>query len=505
LRIGIDLGSSSTIAAFVGVEGLPIIIPDAGDLKQQTTPSRILLQGNRALIGAYADRLGLENPDATVIANFKRHFGTSQALAHVGKQPVHSEVAAALLLKKVRNDAEVYIGEPVDGCVITVPAHYHDQQRRSILSAAELAGLNVLALLDEPIAAALSYTRDGGSTDGDIIVIYDIGGGTFDLSVLTCTDGQIHILAKSGLTDLGGFDFDRIIEERFRTDFVARFGSKSRPGPLNDQRIAALAEQVKIELSGAGETWPSKDIYLDGRFLHWAFDPDEYAERAGGLIKRTEGIVLRTLRGIGLELDDINRFVLVGGASRGQAVRAFWQARIDPARQNLVEDQPLYNVAKGAALYADSFADGSGGGAFVSNMKLSSVTGYNIGIRRAGGQQFERLIQKNAALPASGSAIIRLNGSEAKALEFDVCQYLETPDQLDPIGRILVEPVHFLGREKIEIIIKNKEDGSLGIKVLDPQSGGNLPFAFRDLTGGGRDLEAQRQLLAQLRVNTLES
>lgn len=504
MRIGIDLGSSSTITAFVGVEGLPIIIPDAGDTKQQTTPSRILLQGNRALIGAYADRLGLESPDATVLANFKRHFGTSQVLAQIGKQPVHSEVAAALLLKKVRNDAEVYTGEAVEACVITVPAHYHDQQRRSILSAAELADLKVLALLDEPIAAALSYTRDGGTAEGDIIVIYDLGGGTFDLTILTCNDDQIHILAKSGLTDLGGFDFDRIIEDRFRADFNARFGNKPKPGPLNDQRIAALAEQVKIELGKAGQAWPLKDIYLDGRFLRWAFDPHEYEERARGLIKRTEGIVLRTLRGIGLELADINRFVLVGGASRGPVVRAFWQARLDPARQTLVEDQPLFNVAKGAALYAASFAGGSGGAAFVSNMKLSSVTGYNIGIRNFDGQQFERLILKNTALPASGSAIIRLNGSETNALAFDVCQYLETPDQLDPIGRITIEPVHFLGRDQIEIIIKNKEDGALGIKVLDPRSGGNLPFAFRDLTGGGRDLEVQRGLLAQLRVNTLE-
>lgn len=504
MRIGIDLGSSSTIAAFVGAEGAPVIIPDAADLKQQTTPSRVLLQGNRVLIGAYADRIGLENADATVLANFKRHFGTNRPLASVGEQPVHSEVAAALLLKKVRYDAEIYAGESVEGCVITVPAHFHDQQRRSILSAAELADLKVLALLDEPIAAALAYSHDGGTTDDEVTVIYDIGGGTFDLSVLTNSGGRLHILAKSGLTDLGGFDFDRIVEDRFRQDFAKLFGREPKSGPLNDQRMATLAEQVKIELGKEHTAWPLKDIYLDGRFLHWTFDPLEYDERALELVKRTETLVLRTLRGIGLELADVNRFVLVGGGSRGRVVQAYWQSRIDKDRQVLVAEQPLFNVAKGAALYAASFSSETNSPALVSNMQLCSVTGYNVGIKDAQSDHFEKLIQKNAALPASGSAIIRLTGREASALEFDVCQYLETPEQLDPIGRIAIEPVNFLGREQIEIVIKNKEDGALGIKVLDARSGGSLPFSYLDLTGGDRDLQAQRALIAQLRVNTLD-
>ena len=127
MKIGIDLGSSTTLAAFVGVEGSPILIPDAADQRRQSTPSRVLLQGDRALIGHFAERLGRESASAAIVSNFKRHFGTNQVLALYGGQPIYSEAVAALLLKKVRNDAEIYTGESVESCVVTVPAHFHDQ------------------------------------------------------------------------------------------------------------------------------------------------------------------------------------------------------------------------------------------------------------------------------------------------------------------------------------------------------------------------------------------
>ena len=504
MKIGIDLGSSTTLSAFVGVEGVPVLIPDAADQNRQSTPSRVLLQGDRALIGHYAERLGRESAAATIVANFKRHFGTNQILAQCAGQPVYSEAMAALLLKKVRNDAEIYTGEAVDSCVITVPAHFHEQQRRSLVAAAQIAGLDLIALLDEPIAAALNYSSNHDLGDDEIIVIYDIGGGTFDLSILTCANNQVHILAKSGLTNLGGFDFDQILQQRFREDYAAAFGAKPKKNDVNEHRISRIAEDIKFRMNEGGRAWPSVDVYIDGKFLRWAVDPLEYRAKADALLKKTEQSVLKTLRGIGLELADVGRFVLIGGASRAAIVQQFWAERLQGASQILVTNQPLESVAKGAALYAHSFAKTQDGAGFISNLRMSSVTAYNIGIRDDASGKFERLIDKNAALPASGGAMIGVNPAGRNGFSAQLFQYLDDPDHMDPIGKIIVQPHNLAGKSVVELTIKNNEDGTLGVKVIDPQSRKVVPFIFEDSAADGRDVTAQKKVIAGLRINAQE-
>jgi molecular chaperone DnaK (HSP70) len=505
MKIGIDLGSSTTLTAFIGVEGAPILIPDAADQRRQATPSRVLLQGDRALIGHFAERLGRESASATIVSNFKRHFGTNQALASFNGQPVYSEAVAALLLKKIRNDAEIYTGEAVDSCVITVPAHFHEQQRRSLVSAAEIADIDLIALLDEPIAAALNYTENHPLNDDEIIVIYDIGGGTFDLSVLTCANQQVHILAKSGLTNLGGFEFDQILQQRFRDDFAAAFGTKIKKNDVNDHRVSRVAEEIKYKLNGGGAAWPTTDVYVDGKFLHWTMDPQEYRQKADILLKKTEASLLKTLRGIGLELSDISRFVLIGGASRAAVVQDFWRQRLDTEKHALVDDQPLESVAKGAALYAHSFAKSQDGGGFISNMRMSSVTAYNIGIKEKQTGHFERLIDKNAALPASGAAIIGVHLGGNTGFSAQIFQYLDDADAMDPIGSVVVQPHHLAGKSSLELTIKNNADGTLGVKVIDPQNRKVIPFMFEDSAAEGRDVLSQKKIVSAYRINAQEA
>ncbi len=501
MKIGIDLGSSTTLASFIGVEGAPILIPDAADQRRQSTPSRVLLQGDRALIGHFAERLGRESASATIVSNFKRHFGTNQVLASFDGQSVYSEAIAALLLKKIRNDAEIYTGETVDSCVLTVPAHFHEQQRRSLVTAAEIAGIDLIALLDEPIAAALCYSENHPLDEDEIIIIYDIGGGTFDLSILTCANQQVHILAKSGLTNLGGFDFDQILQQRFRDDFSAAFGTKIKKNDVNDHRVSRVAEEIKLKMNRGGAAWPTTDVYVDGKFLHWMMDPQEYRHKADALLKKTESCVLKTLRGIGLELGDISRFVLIGGASRAVAVQDFWRQRLDLTKQSLVDDQPLESVAKGAALYANSFAKAHDGAGFISNMRMSSVTAYNIGIKEQQSGHFERLIDKNAALPASGAAIVGIQAGAATGFSAQIFQYLDDADAMDPIGTIVVQPHHLVGKTSLELTIKNNADGTLGVKVIDPQNRKVIPFIFEDSAADGRDVQSQKKIISTYRIN----
>lgn len=504
MKIGIDLGSSSTLAAFVGVEGDPILIPDAADQHQQSTPSRVLLQGDRALIGYHAERLGHESSGATMVSNFKRYFGTNQILAKAGKDPLYSEAIAALLLKKIKYDAEVYTSSALQSCVITVPAHFHDQQRRSILAAADIAGIQISALLDEPIAAALHYAKNKIPQNDETIIIYDLGGGTFDLSILTYVDGQVHILAKSGLTNLGGCDFDKIVESRFYSDFREIYKSGIKENSANQIRVNNLCEQIKVSLNDHVGAWPDEDIYIDGKFLKWQIDPQYYSKNARALLRKTESLVLKTLRGIGMEMSDISKFILVGGASRGELVRNFWNERLDTTKQILSDHQPMASVAKGAALYADTFEEDTVGANFVSSIKLSSVTAFNVGVRDELSQVFQKIIEKNTPLPTGGSAIIRLRGGFQEDFGVQICQYLDSPENLDVIGNLSVKSSNLRGRDMIEIVIKNNNDGTLGIKATDPQTGSIVPFAYRDNSDNSRDVEAQRRVVSRFRVNILE-
>ena len=338
-----------------------------------------------------------------------------------------------------------------------------------------------------------------------LIVIYDIGGGTFDLSVLTCANQQVHILAKSGLTNLGGFEFDQILQQRFRDDFAAAFGNKIKKNDVNDHRVSRVAEEIKYKLNGGSAAWPTTDVYVDGKFLHWTMDPQEYRQKADILLKKTEASLLKTLRGIGLELSDISRFVLIGGASRAAVVKDFWRQRLDAEKHALVDDQPLESVAKGAALYAHSFAKSQDGGSFISNMRMSSVTAYNIGIKEQQTGHFERLIDKNAALPASGAAIIGVPSGGNSVFSAQIFQYLDDADAMDPIGSVVVQPHHLIGKNSLELTIKNNADGTLGVKVIDPQSRKVIPFMFEDSAAEGRDILSQKNVVSAYRINAQEA
>ncbi len=477
--LGIDLGSSNTVAATIARDGTPVIIPDFNNKKEDATPSIIMLEGNKALVGTVAQNLYQLYPDKELLKFFKRKFGT-QTPVSVGQNntPIFSETAAAMLLKKIIFDAKIFINEPIDACVITIPSHYNDAQRKSVIEAAKLADLELTTILDEPIAAAILYSQQHTNIEDELIMVYDLGGGTFDLTILTNSNNKIHVIAKGGISNLGGKEFDEIIEKKICDIYFSLFNTHLPNNNLTNNKLKSISEEIKIELNTNKSVGFSKWIYLGNQFFKLFFDKLEYAELSNMLILKTENAVNKSLRSLGLQFTDIHKVVLIGGASSSHLVYDFWKEKIDKGKQAIIYHQPLTSVAKGAAIYANSISKNSNG--FQSSIKLNNVSTYNIALKDLASNQIEIIVNKNLPLPVNGSKKIIINASiQSKTIEFLLVQFFELSEDIQELGVIKIAELPFKSNTyQIEIIVENKANGTLGLKVKDSNTDQNIKFEF---------------------------
>jgi molecular chaperone DnaK (HSP70) len=248
MKVGIDLGTTYSLIATVRPNGLPLLLPDHTDKTLVHTPSSVYVAANGAFVGHMAEALHSQHPEFQVIRFFKRHFGANKPIFFDERgQGWFPETIAALLLKKLRADAEAALSTDVQSAVITVPAHFNDRQRKAVLAAAALADLPVLGLADEPVVAALHYGVKSSSHE-QLLVVYDLGGGTFDVTILTLDSKGVYVLGKEGLTDLGGKEFDEKIATIILTQFEHALGYAPSLNAQSLQQLRKVAEELKIEL-----------------------------------------------------------------------------------------------------------------------------------------------------------------------------------------------------------------------------------------------------------------
>lgn len=502
MKIGIDLGSSNTVAALMSMEGMPALVPDVNRLGGESTPTKVLLGNDRAFVGQFAERMLEVFPDQAMVTQFKRNFGSTKALAEFQRRPLTSEALAALVLRKVKHDVEINTSRPVELAVITAPAHFNDKQRKTILRAAEIAGLPVGAILDEPIAAALFYTHEAKNLDDEIIMIYDLGGGTFDLTVLTYSAKKLHIIAKAGLSDLGGRDFDEIVYKQLARDYEGVLGHAPGKTQLSENRLRVFAENLKIKVNSEQPGWSSDHLFLNNRFVRFNLDEVDFLKHSAVLLDRTHKLVLRTLQSIGMSLADVQRFVLTGGASNANYVHTYWQRLIDPSKQIIVRHQPLASIAKGAAIFASSLSK-TGQNDYVSSYSMSNVSAYNVGIRPDNTDAFVKLIDKNLPLPVSGSTQISVPPGAVGSITLGLCQYIDRPDDLDVIGVIAISRQSLGTVQRIEVIVDNKSDGTIGLKVKNPLTGQTIPFSFERQSGEMSDFEQTKSFVQKISINAI--
>ena len=414
--IGIDLGTTnSCVAVFEGNE--PVVITNSEG--KRTTPSVVgFVEGGERKVGDPAKRQAITNPENT-ISSIKRKMGTAEKV-HAGGKDYTPEEISAMILAKLKADAEAYLGEPVTEAVITVPAYFNDSQRQATKNAGTIAGLNVKRIINEPTAASLAYGIDKESDQK--IMVYDLGGGTFDVSIIEMGDGVTEVLATNGDTHLGGDDFDQRIIDWMAEDFQKENNIDLRKDKMAAQRLKEAAEKAKIELSSATSTninlpfitvGPNGPLHLQAGLTRAKFD-----ELTADLVERTALPVRNALRDAHLAANDLDQVLLVGGSTRIPAVQAKVMRMIDLEPSKTLN--PDECVALGAAVQGGRLG-GEGLAAGGQDLLLMDVTPLTLSIETVGGVA-THLIDRNSTIPTRYSKIFTTAAPFQSTVEIKVLQ-----------------------------------------------------------------------------------
>ena len=409
--IGIDLGTTNSCVS-VMEGGEATVIPNAEG--HRTTPSVVAFSktGER-MVGQVAKRQAVTNPDRT-ISSIKREMGSDYKVEIDGKKYTPQEISA-MILQKLKADAEAYLGEPVTEAVITVPAYFTDAQRQATKDAGKIAGLDVKRIINEPTAAALAYGLDK-ETDQKIMV-YDLGGGTFDVSVLEIGDGVIEVLATAGNNRLGGDDFDQCVTNYLVEEFKKSDGIDLSGDRVAMQRLKEAAEKAKIELSGVTSTninLPYITADATGpKHLDVTLTRAKFNELTAHLVEKTAGPVRQAMSDAGISASDLTKVLLVGGSSRVPAVQEMVKKLT--GKEGFKGINPDECVADGAAIQGGVL------GGDVSGVVLLDVTPLSLGIETLGGV-FTKLIERNTTIPTKKSQVFSTAADNQTSVEVNVLQ-----------------------------------------------------------------------------------
>ena len=461
--IGIDLGTTnSCVAVYEG--GEPIVIPNPEGAR--TTPSVVAFSKNgERMVGQVAKRQAVTNPDRTV-SSIKREMGTSYKVEIDGKQYTPQEISA-MILQKLKADAEAYLGTKVTEAVITVPAYFTDAQRQATKDAGKIAGLDVKRIINEPTAAALAYGMDKEAEQK--IMIFDLGGGTFDVSILEISDGVFEVLATAGNNRLGGDDFDARIMNWIADTFKSESGIDLRSDKMAMQRLKEAAEKAKIELSGVASTNINLPFITADATGPKHFDATltraKFNELTADLVAATMGPVKQALSDANLQPSDIAKVLLVGGSTRITAVQE--------AVKNFMGKEPFKGINPDECVAIGAAIQGGVLGGDVKDIVLLDVTPLSLGIETMGGV-FNRIIDRNTTIPVKKSQIYSTAADNQTSVEIHVLQgERDMAAGNTTLGRFILDGITPAPRgiPQIEVTFDIDSNGIVNVTATDKGTG----------------------------------
>ncbi len=473
--IGIDLGTTnSCVAVMEGGEAVVIPNPEGN----RTTPSVVgFKKDGERIVGETAKRQAITNPDGTIIS-IKRHMGTNHKETIQGKDYSPQEISA-IILQKLKSDAEAYLGQPVTQAVITVPAYFNDSQRQATKDAGKIAGLEVLRIVNEPTAAALAYGLE--KSEDQTILVYDLGGGTFDVSILELGDGFFEVKATSGDNKLGGDDFDQVIIDYLVAEFKKEQGVDLSKDKAAVQRLKDAAEKAKKELSGVMTTTISLPFITmaDGvpQHLELNLTRAKFEELSASLVERTLGPTRQALSDAGMTAGDIDKIVLVGGSTRIPAVQEAVKKLTGKEPHKGVNPDEV--VALGAAVQAGVLTGD------VKDVVLLDVTPLSLGIETAGGV-FTKMIERNTTIPTSKSQVFSTYADNQPSVEIHVLQGERSMAAGNKtLGRFMLGdiPPAPRGVPQIEVTFDLDANGIVNVSALDKGTGKSQKITITSSSG----------------------
>ncbi|MBT9152400.1 MAG: Chaperone protein DnaK [Firmicutes bacterium] len=457
--IGIDLGTTNSVVCYLE-GGEPVVIPNAEG--SRLTPSVVgFSKTGELLVGAIAKRQAISNPDRT-ISSIKRQMGTNHKVKIDGKEYTPQEISA-MILRKLKQDAEAYLGTTIEKAIITVPAYFTDSQRQATKDAGTIAGLEVLRIINEPTAAALAYGLDKGQDH--TILVFDLGGGTFDVSILELGDGLFEVKATSGNNKLGGDDFDQRLLEHLVKEFKKSAGVDLSKDRVAMQRVREAAEKAKIELSTLQQTavnLPFITMDAEGpKHLDISITRAKFDELTEDLVELTMGPARRALQDSGLEAHQIDKVILVGGSTRIPAVQE--------AVRRLLGKEPHKGVNPDEVVGLGAAIQGGVLSGDVKNVVLLDITPLSLGIETLGGV-LTKLIERNTTIPTSKSQIFSTAADHQTSVEIHVLQG-ERAMAVDNVtlGRFTLDGIAPAPRgiPKVEVTFDIDVNGIVNVKAKD--------------------------------------
>ena len=473
--IGIDLGTTNSCVA-VMEGGEPVVIPNSEGNRTTASVLGISKAGER-LVGQVAKRQAITNPDNTV-SSIKRHMGTDYKVTVAGTAYTPQEISA-MILQKLKADAEAYLGESVTEAVITVPAYFTDSQRQATKDAGKIAGLNVLRIINEPTAAALAYGMD--KEDDQTVLVFDLGGGTFDVSILELGDGIFEVKATSGNNRLGGDDFDEKVIDWMLVEFKKETGIDLSSDKTAMQRLKEAAEKAKIELSTVTTSninLPFITMNENGpQHLDLTLSRAKFNELTADLVEKTMGPTRQALKDAGLSANDIHKVILVGGSSRIPAVQ--------DAIKNLLGKEPFKGINPDECVAIGAAIQGGVLAGEVKDVVLLDVTPLSLGIETLGGV-FTKIVERNTTIPVSRQQVFTTAADNQTSTDIHVLQGEREMAQYNKtLGRFTLMdiPPAPRGIPQIEVKFDIDANGIVNVSAKDLGTGKEQRITIKSSSG----------------------